>query len=257
MDRTAQWHGVGGTDIGLIRPTNQDAFLIADELGVWIVADGMSGQAGGDVASQTAVEAIQGSVMKRAGRSAPPKTEEIPVFLQSVIGEANEAVCAYARANPEYTGMGTTVVLCFRPVPSSPLAWIAHAGDSRAYLIREQRMAALTRDHTVLEERIQQGFLPESTSARHPLGHVLTRGIGIHSTIEADVSMITLQAQDEILLCSDGLNKALNDDQILDVLRTERTATKQCLALIEQANLQGGPDNTTVLLITAGRSTAD
>ena len=253
MDPTTQWHGVGVTHVGFVRPTNQDTFLVSNELGLWIVADGMGGHAGGDVASQKAVEAIHDYVAERAGQDQATRTEEIPSFLRSAIGYANETVRAYAKANPEFTGMGTTVVLLYLPAPSSPLAWVAHAGDSRAYLIRDQRISALTRDHTVLEERIQQGLLPRSTPTSHPFAHRLTRGVGVSPTIETDISTIKLQPTDEILMFSDGLNKMLSDDQILDTLTTRRTQPEKCQALIDQANVRGGRDNTTVILISGPR----
>lgn len=256
MDHRAQWQGAGITHVGCVRPTNQDTFLISNELGLWIVADGMGGHAGGDVASPKAIEAIRGYVAERAGPGLSAGTEEIPSFLQSAVGYANETVRAHAIANPEFTGMGTTVALLFLPDPASPLAWVAHAGDSRAYLMRDLRMTALTRDHTVLEERISQGLLPRSTPASHSLGHVLTRGVGVSPTIEADVSMIKLQPMDEILLCSDGLNKMLSDEDIRDVLLALRSQPpeQKCQALIDEANVRGGLDNTTVVLIATGKT---
>ena len=187
------------------------------------------------------------------GTGQATRTEEIPSFLRSAIGYANETVRAYAKANPEFSEMGTTVVLLYLPAPSSPLAWVAHAGDSRAYLIRDQRISTLTRDHTVLEERIQQGLLPRSTPTSHPFAHRLTRGVGVSPTIETDISTIKLQPTDEVLLCSDGLNKMLSDDQILDTLTTMRPQPEKCQALIDQANVRGGRDNTTVILISGPR----
>ncbi len=255
MDRTAQWQGAGATHTGCVRPTNQDAFLVANELGLWIVADGMSGHAGGDVASNITIEAIHDYVAERAGHDSATREDRISSFLRSAIGYANETVLAHAAANPEFTGMGTTVVLLYLPAPSSPHAWIAHAGDSRAYLVREQRISALTRDHTMLEEQIQQGLLPQSTPARHPLAHRLTSGVGINSTIETDVSALKVKLADEIFLCSDGLNKMLDDQDILDVLIATHSQPpdQKCQALIQQANMRGGKDNTTVVLITHSR----
>ena len=241
------------THVGFVRPTNQDTFLVSNELGLWIVADGMGGHAGGDVASQKTVEAIYDYVADHAGQDQATRTEEIPSFLRSAIGYANETVRSHAKANPEFSGMGTTVVLLYLPAPSSPFAWVAHAGDSRAYLIRDQRISTLTRDHTVLEERIQQGLLPRSTPTSHPFAHRLTRGVGISPTVEIDVSTIKLQLTNEVLLCSDGLNKMLSDDQILDTLTTMRPQPEKCQALIDQANILGGRDNTTVILISGPR----
>ncbi len=255
MDRTVHWHGAGATHTGLVRPTNQDAFLVANDPGLWIIADGMGGHAGGDVASKITVEAIHNYITEHAGHHSTTNADEIPSLLRSAVGHANEAVLAHAKTNPEFTGMGTTVVLFFLPAPSSPLAWVAHAGDSRAYLIRDRRISALTRDHTVLEERIQQGLLPKSTPASHPDGHKLTRGVGVYSTIETDVSAIQLKPEDEIILFSDGLNKVLSDDQILDTLLTMSTEPPEhkCRSLIDQANDCGGVDNTTVILIARSR----
>ena len=255
MDRTLQWHGAGATHVGCVRPANQDVFLVSDELGLWIVADGMGGHAGGDVASKITVKGIHRYIAERAGQRQPPGTEEIPSLLRSAVGYANETVRAYAAANPEFTGMGTTAVLLFLPVPSSPFAWVAHVGDSRGYLIRDQRISALTRDHTVLEERIQQGLLPKSTPSSHPLGHKLTKGVGVSPKVEVDVSTIKPQPTDEVLLCSDGLNKMLNDEDILDILMTmhSQQPEEKCRALIDQANIRGGRDNTTVVLISAAK----
>ena len=255
MNRTGQWEGTGATHTGLVRPTNQDAFLVADDLGLWVVADGMGGHAGGDVASRITVEAIHAYIAEHAGHHSTTKVDEMPSLLRSAVGYANEAVLAHAKANPEFTGMGTTVVLFFLPAPSSPLAWVAHAGDSRANLIRDHQISALTRDHTVLEEYIQQGRLPKSTPATHPFGHRLTRGIGVNSTIETDISTMKLQLEDEVILFSDGLNKMLNDEQILETLVTMRAETPEhkCRALIDQANDRGGVDNTTVILIARSR----
>ncbi len=229
--------------------------MVANDLGLWIIADGMGGHAGGDVASRITVETIHNYITEHAGHHSTTKTDEIPSLLRSAVGYANEAVLAHAKANSEFTGMGTTIVLFYLPAPSSPLAWIAHAGDSRAYLIRDQQISALTRDHTELEEYIQQGRLPKSTPATHPLGHKLTRGVGVDSTIETDISIIKLHLEDEVILFSDGLIKMLNDEQILGTLVTMRTETLEhkCRALIDQANDRGGVDNTTVILIAAAQ----
>ncbi|MCY4613777.1 MAG: protein phosphatase 2C domain-containing protein [Nitrospira sp.] len=256
MDRPSPWHGAGATHVGCVRPSNQDTFLVSNELGLWIVADGMGGHAGGGVASQKAVEAIHDYIAERVGHEGlPAGTDEPRALFRSAIWYANKSVRAYAKAHPAFTGMGTTVVLLYLPDPFSPLAWVAHVGDSRAYLIRDRQISTLTRDHTVLEEHIQQGLLPKSTPASHPDGHKLTRGVGIDSMIEADVSRIELEAEDEVLLCSDGLNKMLNDQDMLNILITTRphTPEHQCRALIDQANVRGGWDNTTVILIARSR----
>jgi len=253
MAITGQWKGFGLTDIGRIRQTNQDTLRIDNELGLWIVADGMGGHAGGDVASQLAVETIHKYVADHVSSKDHPHSQDWPTIIQSAIVHANATLRKRAKAEPALKGMGTTVVLVFMPNTNDENAFIAHVGDSRAYLIRDQQITALTRDHTLLEERIQVGLLPKTTSSSHPLGHVLTRGVGVESTVDPEIVQHIFQPTDEILLCSDGLNKMMNDDQIFEVLQKNptRTGREKCQTLIDEANRLGGKDNTTALLIQA------
>ena len=251
MSRTAPWHGTGVTDVGRVRLTNQDAFRVSNELGLWIVADGMGGHAGGDVASQIAVKTIDDDIRMHRGQSRAYEAKEIQELLHSAMNHANGTIRDHAKTHPALIGMGTTVVLIFIPPPSSNVAWVAHVGDSRAYLIRARHLSALTRDHTVLKERIQAGLLPSSTPSSHRLGHVLARAVGVDPVVEAEVSNVELQPGDELLLCSDGLNKTLNDAHVLDALMRMdgHPPAKKCTALVDCVNKLGGQDNTTVVLI--------
>jgi len=253
MPITNKWIGVGLTDAGRVRPTNQDSLLIDNHLGLWIVADGMGGHAGGDVASQMAVKTIRTYIAKNKPRKPGAPEEEWKALLNAAVVEANTAIRYRGKTKPALKGMGTTVVCAFMPDPHGEHAWIIHVGDSRAYLIRNQHITALTRDHTLLEERIQVGLLPRSTPSSHELGHVLTRAIGVESIVEPEIAQHRLQPTDEILLCSDGLNKMMNDEQIFEVLQNFSTHTPQqkCQALVDRANERGGKDNTTVVMIQA------
>jgi len=243
--------GFGYTNIGRVRDTNQDTFLIDDDLGLWIVADGMGGHAGGEVASQLAVESVHEYMANQIHRNRLSESVDWPVVLQHAVNHANTVIRQHGKAKPALKGMGTTAVLLFWPTRENKEGYVVHVGDSRAYLLREQQLSPLTRDHTLLEERRQIGLLPKTASSNHPLGHVLTRGVGVEKTVEADVSKVDLQKTDEVLLCSDGLNKMMNDEQILEVLREGHDAGghEKCLALIQEANRLGGKDNTTVVLI--------
>jgi len=227
--------------------------MIDDELGLWIVADGMGGHAGGDVASQLAVETIHQYIADQVPSTDQSDSVDYAAIIQSAVVHANTTIRKRAKAEPALKGMGTTVVLVFTPDNKDENAFIAHVGDSRAYLIRDNKITALTRDHTLLEERIQVGLLPRSTPSSHQLGHVLTRGVGVESTVEPEIAQHRLQGTDEILLCSDGLIKMMNDDQILEVLQKNlaRTGQEKCQSLIDEANHLGGKDNTTALLIQA------
>jgi protein phosphatase len=251
MAITKSWEGFGLTDIGLVRQTNQDTLLLDNELGLWIVADGMGGHAGGDVASQLAVETIHQYIADHAPSTDQGKSMDCAAIIQSAVVLANATIRKRAKAEPALKGMGTTVVLVFMPDTNDENAFIAHVGDSRIYLIRDKTITALTRDHTLLEERIQVGLLPKTTSSSHPLGHVLTRSVGVESTADPEIAHQKLQPTDEILLCSDGLIKMMNDDQILEVLHKNSNQTEQekCQALVDRANELGGKDNTTVILI--------
>lgn len=251
MSITNQWKGVGLTHVGRVRATNQDTFLIDNTLGLWIVADGMGGHAGGDVASQLAIETIHQYMAKNIPSKPHTNSEDWEPLLTSAVVQANATIRQRGKAEPKLKSMGTTVVLVFMPNITENEAYILHVGDSRAYLLRDQQISALTSDHTLLEERIQVGLLPRSTPPSHQLAHVLTRGVGVESTVEPEVAQHLLQPTDAILLCSDGLIKMMDDEQILGVLQKNPTQTgqEQCQALIDEANELGGKDNTTVLHI--------
>jgi len=147
--------------------------------------------------------------------------------------------------------MGTTVVLAYLPPSPSKEIFIAHVGDSRAYLLRNTSLTSLTRDHSLLEDHIQSGLLSPSTPSNHKFGHILTKAVGIEAVVEADCFRHTLEDTDRILLCTDGLMKMLDDQMILDICLTSRTHTNEalCQALIEAALQHGGKDNVTVVLI--------
>ena len=138
------WKGYGLTDIGLVRQTNQDTLLLNNELGLWIVADGMGGHAGGDVASQLAVETIHQYIADHAPSTDQSKSVDCAAIIQSAMVQANATIRKRAKAEPALKGMGTTVVLIFMPNTNDENAFIAHVGDSRAYLIRDKKITALT-----------------------------------------------------------------------------------------------------------------
>lgn len=250
------WKGKGLTDIGRVRQTNQDAIGIYDHLRLWIVADGMGGHAGGEVASQLAVEALASYVGKQdssLSKDASGSTK-YPLLLQAAMEAANLAIREHARRHIELTGMGTTAVAVHISISiHSPfLATVAHAGDSRAYLLRNQTLAPLTRDHSLVEERIQLGILTEEQALTHPLRHVLTRALGIEHAVIPSVTTIPLTESDKLLLCSDGLTKMMTDQHILNtILRANHSLESTCHALIEEANNQGGQDNVTVVMVGA------
>lgn len=246
-----KWHGEGFSDIGCVRKSNQDTFLVENNLGLWIIADGMGTPAGGEIASTMAVKSIQTYFeqhLHKYIKNAP--ISDIGLILIDSIIHANKTIQEYTTINPKLVGMGTTVILVYIPQVQSNYAFIAHAGDSRAYLIRNQNITPLTRDHTLLEESIREGLLHKCTPSSHAYGHQLTKAVGLQSSIKPELSVIKLQPIDEILLCSDGLNKMLTDDQIISTIRHDNTKTQnQAMRLVQLTNHMGGVDNTTLIHI--------
>lgn len=245
------WHGVGLTDRGRVRTSNQDAFAILDECGVWIVADGMGGRAGGDIASRITVEGVASELSRCLGARLSDSTE-IQLrrdLLHQVIHRSNQAVREEASRRPELFGMGTTlVILMILPRPQ-PTALIAHVGDSRAYCLRSGVLTQVTRDHSFVEESLRNGLLTQAQAVNHPMRHVLTRAVGAELEVEAEITVHTLAPQDILLLCTDGLTKMLPDQIIRDILSRPAAPPQMCQALVDEANTRGGEDNTTVVLV--------
>jgi protein phosphatase len=249
------YHGAGLSDIGLVRPSNQDAFAVLNRQGLWVVADGMGGHAGGDVASRIAVEATVRFFADEAqdrlatGKRGPAGIE---ATLREAIAASHHAILSEAGRNFHLTGMGTTIVILLMLPDPAPCAAVAHVGDSRAYLLRKERLRPLSRDHSAVEEYVQQGLITPAQALMHPDRHVLSRALGIETLAEPDVSLYPLEPDDLLLLCTDGLTKMLDDSQIAQVLReSESEPEARCRRLIEAANAGGGLDNTTVVVVQA------
>ena len=247
-----RWYGVGLTDRGRVRTSNQDAFTILNECGVWIVADGMGGRAGGDIASSMTVDSLVADFSQRLGTRMSESTEldSQRALLHQVVSASNQAVHAEASRRPELLGMGTTlVILMILPRPE-PTVLIAHVGDSRAYCLRSGVLTQLTRDHSFVEESLRDGLLTQAEALHHPLRHMLTRAVGPEIEVEIELTIHELAPQDMFLLCTDGLTKMLPDRIIRDIVSQPAASLLQmCRTLINNANAHGGDDNTTVVLV--------
>jgi protein phosphatase len=230
-----------GTDVGLARSGNEDSYLCGRT--VFAVADGLGGHQGGEVASAMAVEplaALDGRAFADARQAAEA--------LTAAIAEANRAILERAREDRTLWGMGTTVTAA--AVAADRLLQLAHVGDSRAYLLRDGSLEQLTTDHTVVAELVRRGRLTPAQAAIHPERSILTRAVGLDPRIPVDTpDPLELQDGGQVLLCSDGLTEAVDDDQIAQVLSAEPDGNAACQALIEAANAAGGPDNITALVL--------
>ncbi len=244
------WRAAGLTDLGFVRSSNQDAFALEDALQLWVVADGMGGHAGGEVASRLAVDAVIAHARSRAdiGAAAPSSAERL---LQDAMAAAQRAILDEARAQTGLAGMGTTCVALRISAAPESFATIAHVGDSRAYRLRGDRLEQLTQDHSIVDDYVRRGLITPAQAFTHPLRHVLSRALGSENASDADVGTHDLEDSDLIMLCTDGLTKMVEDDRIGDLLRQERGAPDQaCQALVQEALSRGGADNVTVIVCT-------
>jgi protein phosphatase len=221
------------SDIGRNRQRNEDSYLV--EAPLFAVADGMGGHRGGDVASSMTLEALAG---KGDGRTLTDLVEEIK--------EANRKVFERGEADRDLRGMGTTVTAF---LTGDDKGYIAHVGDSRAYLLRAGALQQLTEDHTLVQRLVDDGRLTEDEAASHPQRNILTRALGVEGGLEVDQLTLDLQSGDRILLCSDGLSSMLSRDAIQEVLEGEPDTQGACERLVDAANRAGGEDNITVVLI--------
>jgi protein phosphatase len=243
------WVGIGRSEIGLVRASNQDAFATIDRLGLWAVADGMGGHAGGEIAAQTAIASVKAQAELSAdplhhGQGAPDE------FMTNLIAQAHEAILGRAKLEPALKGMGTTLVLLLILSTPTPTAHIAHLGDSRAYRFRSGTLTPLTRDHTLIERYLERGILTQASARTHPDRHVLTRALGMSTPVKPSVASYPLQHDDLLLLCSDGLTKMLEDDDIRDIFtKAKGDPIRTCDRLIDKSLERGGEDNVTVVVV--------
>ena len=235
----------GLTDVGKERKHNEDRYILLPEFGVFVVADGMGGHQSGEVASRMAASTVAGYF--RAGSNGE-KRSSLRESLVSALSDANAKIFARADDSRAHRGMGTTIVAAAY-CPSDAVLYIAHAGDSRCYRIRDARMEQLTRDHSLLQDALlERPDLTESDLAYLPR-NVITRALGIGPSVELDVRAEPVRPGDCFLLCSDGLHGLVTDEDIVKIVVGSPTLTEACQALIQRANANGGKDNVTSVLI--------
>ncbi len=232
------------SDVGNVRTNNEDAYLVDAQLGLLIVADGMGGHVGGEVASALAAETIAAVVKERLSGAEDPG--QIGQLLREAIQTAHAEVCARAAANPALHEMGTTVVVA---LCQGDTVHIAHVGDSRAYRLHRGDVQQLTEDHSVVAQLIKAGQLTPKEARHYPLRHQITRCLGGPDTAQPDLQCLTWERGDSLLLCSDGLTNMVDDRNIRKLLlKGGEDVQASCEALVELANASGGQDNTTVIV---------
>lgn len=234
------------TDIGKVREINQDAYYIsADEGPLFIVADGMGGHKAGEIASNMAVDIISSDLGKDMN-FLELDDKEIQNRIKQSIGKANQEIYKKSLEDECFAGMGTTVTLIYI---KGKKVFIGHVGDSRAYLFRENTLAQLTEDHSLVEELIRNGSISREEAKLHPQRNIITRAVGTSPDIEADLIVKEKSKDDIFLLCTDGLTNMLEDEEIREHLLSKEDMQKVCENLVEFANNKGGYDNITVVAI--------
>jgi serine/threonine protein phosphatase PrpC len=243
------------TDIGRKRKHNEDSYLADDELGLYIVADGMGGHSAGEVASAQAVQSIrehlvEGKALLEGFARTPTveAREQVAQLLERAILKASADIYALAGADPSKRGMGTTVVAL---LVAGKKAVVGHVGDSRAYLYRNGRAHQLTEDHTFLQEQIKRGLISREQAAAGENRNVITRAVGIQPQVAVDTLVADILPGDLFVLCSDGLHGYLADEEVSQVLGKDRARLAELL--VDLALARGGKDNVTVVCLSVER----
>jgi PPM family protein phosphatase len=244
----------GRTNVGRKRSQNEDSFICSDDLRLYVVADGMGGHAAGEVASSTAVEAMYEFLKQPNIENEitwPPTTASLlaPIHKTLLAGAyvANRRIFELSHEHELYAGMGTT--LTGAQIADST-AYIVHVGDSRLYLFRKDELRLLTQDHTWVAEQLQLNLITAEEARYHRLRNVITRALGNRLDVEIDAFTVNLEANDLLLICSDGLTSMLDDSEIEAILQSHDGRLDDAADhLVDQANEAGGDDNITLVLL--------
>jgi len=234
------------SDIGKTRKVNQDScgyHTACDGLGFFIVADGMGGHNAGEVASLATVNTF----LEKAKTLREIKSEKQAAdFIKGAFRRANDIILYKAAADASMAGMGTTAVAA---IVTENTFIIGNIGDSRAYIISDSKIQQITEDHSYVAQLLKAGSIKEEEAKVHPKRNEITRAVGVEFYREPDIFNNEYKAGDILLLCSDGLDKMVDDSEILDIVLTEKEPEQMCTKLICAANDAGGTDNVTVLAV--------
>ena len=236
----------GKSDIGKVRDMNQDSFYISspqDELQIFIVADGMGGYKGGEVASKLAVETSKNYIINNFN-SIEHKRESISNLIKSAIEYANLVVYEKSKEVPELEYMGTTIDIC---LIIQNKVYIGHVGDSRVYRKRKEFFRKLTTDHSYVQKLVSDGTITKEEAYNHPKKNMLIKALGCSSYVEPDVMVKGFLKDDILLMCSDGLTNMLRDEEIVQIIN--QNPMEACNKLVNEANDKGGLDNITAVII--------
>ncbi len=232
---------ISKTHVGMVRNNNEDSLLVREPY-LFAVADGMGGYLAGEVASRETLKAFEAATHELRHEF---DCEPISV-LAGAVARANSHIYKMAQKNDSYTGMGTTLTAVY--MPGDGTAYAAHIGDSRLYLYRNNTLSQITHDHSYVADLVAQGKITNSEAFTHPKRNMLLQAIGVEPEINTDIIHFALEADDILLLCSDGLSDMLRDEEIANILATA-TVDEAVPLLVEKSLDNGGKDNVSVILI--------
>jgi len=239
--------------MGRVRTNNEDCYKIVEPLHLFVLSDGMGGEAHGEIASAMAVETvvnhcldIESNPAARVIGRVDPNWSDRTRRLSTAVHLANKNIFKSAEEDPDRHGMGATLTAAW--IDGAKLS-IAHVGDSRAYLLRSGSLLQLTRDHSLVAEQVRRGILTAAEADESEMQSVLLRALGAQAEIEVDAEEHTLFPRDVLLLCSDGLTRMVTEPEIAGMLQAETDPTRASEKLVALANERGGPDNISVVAV--------
>lgn len=246
---TMRFEFASASDTGRARNNNEDSVVVDEPAALAVLADGMGGYNAGEVASGMATSFIKAELGRWLGEASEAATDtDVRRAMDICVDNANRAIFNAANSNPQYAGMGTTLVVA---VFRESRLLLGHIGDSRAYRWREGLLEQITRDHSLLQEQIDAGIITPEQAAVSSNKNLVTRAVGVEDTVLLETHLHHTQPGDLILMCSDGLSDMVDDEDIASVLRTHDSLDEAVEALVQAANDAGGRDNISVILVQA------
>lgn len=235
------------THIGKIRENNEDSFFVDENNhSLFIVADGMGGHNAGEIASKMAIDIVSKFIKDNWTSIDFANEFNVHSLLRNAIEKANKKIYEQSLLNKELDGMGTTLTIAFI---NETRLYIAHIGDSRAYILRDNELFQITQDHTLVSELLKNGSITENEAKNHPKRNIITKALGTSPYVEPDLSNYVINDNDIVILCTDGLTNAIENDEIKNSFNTFLTLQETCDYLINLANEKGGYDNITIMAI--------
>ncbi|NLZ49814.1 MAG: Stp1/IreP family PP2C-type Ser/Thr phosphatase [Clostridiales bacterium] len=230
------------TDVGNVRQINEDYFSysIIDNIKIYIVADGMGGHNAGEIASKLAVESVIQYIKEHKD------TEDLKALLKDAIVYANSVIYNQAKENSSLKGMGTTITAYFKKCNYS---LVANVGDSSCYIIKEDKISKITKDHSLVQQLVDEGTITEQEAKHHPNKNIITRAIGTSPNVDVDIFVLDPIGISKIILCSDGLTNEVQPEEIYQYIKGNSNNMEVCRDLVNLAKERGGKDNITLMVI--------